>query len=50
MHFYENGVVIRVTILGEFSPIGRFFFGQFLLKISEVAQIWGYFFRGKNCT
>jgi hypothetical protein len=37
-----------VTRLGEFSPIlGDYSFCAILLKIAEVALIWGLLFRGK---
>jgi hypothetical protein len=36
---------VRVTRLGDFSPLGVILnFGQFFLKIPEVAQIFGLLF------
>jgi hypothetical protein len=48
LHTFINDKRSRVTRLGEFSPIGRFYSLGSFLKITEVAQILGLFFQGKS--
>jgi hypothetical protein len=48
-HQNENGVSIRVTRLGEFSPVGQLFSLEKNVKITAVAQNFGLpFSRGAN--
>jgi hypothetical protein len=39
--FFKSDVAVRVTRLGEFSPLGRLFTLCSFLKITKVAQILG---------